>query len=442
MATCCHQDAPVTRAAMNQSPFPWLSFLVCLLVALATPLEAGQKKEGKPKEGKPKEGESIVVVLSWDGMRNDYPDRGDYPALARMAREGARATLTPVYPSSTFPGHVSLATGTYPDRHGILDNHFFDRERGEYHYASDADWLDAEPLWIAAERQGVRTATYFWVGSETDWRGQGVSYRIAPFDASRSEQAKVQQILAWLALPAAERPRLIMCYWRGPDSVGHRKGPEHEDVFARIKDQDRRLQSLLLGIDELGLWPLTTLMLVSDHGMTEVEQFVDIGAPLREAGIEARIMGGASVKHLFIANPVEIERAQSILRSIPGLAVTQRAELDPKLRISHPSRTGDLVVRVEPPLGLGEISPTAAALHATMAVSANWRYGAHGFDPALSDMKAVFFAMGRGFRGGDRLGDVHQVDVAPTVARLLGIDKPRDAEGQSLRLHVQTPGQP
>ena len=152
--------------------------------------------------------EPIVLVLSWDGMRHDYPDRGDFPALKRVQTEGVRAErLIPVFPSSTFPGHVSMATGTYPDKHGIVDNVFIDQERGRYAYSGDASWIEAEPLWIAAERQGVKTATYFWVGSESDWQGQGTSYRMAPFDGGRPESEKVDQILEWLELPEAERPR-------------------------------------------------------------------------------------------------------------------------------------------------------------------------------------------------------------------------------------------
>ena len=104
----------------------------------------------------------IVIVLSWDGMRHDFPERADTPALDRMERDGARGTLVPVFPSNTFPNHVSLATGTHPDRHGIVGNRFTDRERGRYSYSSDASWIQAEPVWIAAERQGVRAATFFW----------------------------------------------------------------------------------------------------------------------------------------------------------------------------------------------------------------------------------------------------------------------------------------
>ena len=128
----------------------------------------------------------IVVLLSWDGMRHDYLDRAEFPALARLAAEGVRAErLVPVFPSSTFPGHVSMATGTYPDRHGIIDNTFLDPVRGRYAYEADANWVEAEPLWIAVERQGIKAATYFWVGSESDWHEQRSTYRMAPFDGSR-----------------------------------------------------------------------------------------------------------------------------------------------------------------------------------------------------------------------------------------------------------------
>ena len=178
------------------------------VVALASPARSAEPAVSAPAP--------IVVVLSWDGVRHDYPDMGDYPALKRMAREGVRADrLLPVFPSATFPGHVSMATGTYPDRHGVVDNRFFDSARGYYQDRGDADWIEAEPLWIAAERQGVPSATYFWVGSETDWRGQGTRMRVAPFDATHSEMRKVAQILEWLALPESERPRLIMSYWSG-----------------------------------------------------------------------------------------------------------------------------------------------------------------------------------------------------------------------------------
>ena len=112
-----------------------------------------------------------------------------------------RSRLLPVFPTSTFPNHVSLATGAHVDRHGIVGNVFFDPRHGLYRYSSEASWIEAEPVWVSAERQGVRTASFFWVGSESDWRGTGTTYRRAPFDSGIPEAAKVDQILAWLDLP-------------------------------------------------------------------------------------------------------------------------------------------------------------------------------------------------------------------------------------------------
>jgi predicted AlkP superfamily pyrophosphatase or phosphodiesterase len=102
-----------------------------------------------------------VILLSLDGVRYDYLDRDELPAFARIAREGLRAdALEPVFPSSTFPNHVSLATCAPADRHGIVANTFQDRTRGGFDYSNDASWIEAEPLWVAAERQGERASPH------------------------------------------------------------------------------------------------------------------------------------------------------------------------------------------------------------------------------------------------------------------------------------------
>ena len=162
-----------------------------------------------------------VILISWDGVRHDYPERAEFPALQRMARQGARAQrLTTVIPSSTFPSHVSLATGAPTEIHGIVDNRFRDRERGIYDFSNDASWLLAEPLWVAAERQGIRSAVFFWVGSETPWRGVAATYRMTPFDPKVGEAKKVEQILAWLEVHDPDSHRRLLKL-RERDSVAY-----------------------------------------------------------------------------------------------------------------------------------------------------------------------------------------------------------------------------
>ncbi|MCB1686007.1 MAG: ectonucleotide pyrophosphatase/phosphodiesterase [Pseudomonadales bacterium] len=377
----------------------------------------------------------IVVVLSWDGVRHDYPALGNYPALQRMAREGVRAgRLLPVFPSATFPGHVSMATGTYPDRHGIVDNRFFDAVRGYYRDRSDASWIEAEPVWIAAERQGVPAATYFWVGSETDWRGRGTRYRIAPYDSSVSEAAKAAQIVAWLGLPEAERPRLIMSYWSGTDDVGHDRGPASGRLPAKMATQDAALAEVLKGIDALGLWPRTTLLVVSDHGMTASGKYLDVQGALADAGVGARIAGSV-VAEVYVDNPEQVGAAGAVLKAVlaevTGARVHAREGVPAELRISHPLRSGDWLVILPPPWTLSRPAGWAGVLWSA-AYALGWDYGGHGYDAQLPDMAGIFFAMGRGVPADLTLDEVRQIDLAATVSRLLNIEPPASSEGQPM----------
>lgn len=400
-------------------------------VLFAAAWSAGAGAAAAPAE----RADPVVVVLSWDGVRHDYPDRLPLPGLARLAEQGVRAgRLIPVFPSNTFPGHVSLATGTYPDRHGIVDNHFIDAERGRYRMSSDAGWIQAEPLWIAAERQGVPAATYFWVGSESDWHGQGTRYRIAPFDRDRPEALKVEQILHWLALPAAERPRLIMSYWAGADHDGHEHGPDSGTVDEQLRGQDAQLARLLAGMDELGVWPYTTLILVSDHGMTRTGAYLDIRGALQRAGVAAQVTG-ASVANVYLEDPAADERAIaaiSTLEPAEKVHVYRRDELPNALRLAHPTRTGDLVALTEPPFSFSRPDGFPGRLQ-TWLFALGVGFGGHGYDPRHPDMGGVFFAAGRGVPNDLVLPEVHQIDLAATVARLLSIEPPRQSEGRPIR---------
>lgn len=372
-----------------------------------------------------------VILLSWDGTRHDFPDRAATPALERMQREGARAErLVPVFPANTFPAHVSLATGARPDRHGILDNQFFDRERGGYDMSSDPDWIEAEPLWVAAERQGVTAAVFFWVGSEGPWHGTRARYYEAPFDGSLGEARKVDQILRWLDLPEAERPHLVMAWWHGADHAGHLHGPDDPAVLEALREQSQQLERLLAGIDQRG-WQETTLLLVSDHGMTAVRGEIPLRAALDDSGIEVRKEGSSALAQLFLADPAQAPRLAASLAGLAHATVVARDALPEALHLRHPTRTGDLLVLPEPGYVFRD-GPLRFRLWRCVQRLLGHQTGMHGYDPALPDMGGVFLAIGRGVPAGARLDAVRQIDVAPTVARLLGIAPPRDAEGEPI----------
>jgi predicted AlkP superfamily pyrophosphatase or phosphodiesterase len=362
------------------------------------------------------ERDSVVIVVSMDGVRHDYLDRGGLPALERIASQGVRAPwLTPVFPASTFTNHVSLATGAHADRHGIVGNRFRDPERGEFDYSNDASFIDAEPIWIA--------------GSETAWRDTAATYRKAPFDSGIGEAEKVDQILAWLDLPEAERPRLILSWWHGADSAGHRHGPDSDKTTAALRGQDRELVRLLEGLDQRRVWAHTTLLVVSDHGMVAVTRAIDAVAPLEAAGIRARAILGASYALVSLEDPSQRAAAVAALSAVEGVRAYPADAVPEALRFRHPSRTGDVVALTEPPRAFTKPWSQRAGLLRLSRWFGN-AVGAHGYDPATHpEMRGVFLALGRGVRQLGVIPPVRAVDVAPTIAHLLAIDPPAQAEG-------------
>ena len=374
----------------------------------------------------------VVILLSWDGTRYDYPSRVTTEALARMARDGGHASrLTPVFPSSTFPNHVSLATGTYVDRHGIIENAFTDRRGKRFSYENDASWIEAEPLWIAAERQNVRAAVYFWVGSESEWRGRAATYRIRPFDPSVGEAAKVDQILKWLDLPDEARPGLVMSWWHGCDGVGHTKGPNVPEIASQLLAQDRELARLFAGLDARGAWAYTTVIVASDHGMAEITGLIDAESALDSAGIRARVEYSGGEGQVYLRNLAQLDAALAALAKVEGLAAYANQRLPARLRSDYPGRSGDLTLVASPPNMLGRAT-LLQRLSAAWSRLRGRSIGAHGFDPALPDMGAIFYALGCGVPRGAELGEVRAIDVAPTVAALLGINAPEESEGRPL----------
>jgi hypothetical protein len=374
-----------------------------------------------------------VILVSMDGVRHDYPDREPLPAFVRMATDGARAaSLLPVFPSITFPAHTSLSTGAHPDRHGIVNNQFTTPAAEEFAYGSGAEALAAEPLWAAAERQGVRAATFFWPISETRWRGVRASYARAPFDETVSESAKVDQMLAWLDMPERERPGLIMTWWHGADAMGHRHGPDAVETRAALRKEAAQLARLIAGVDARAGWGEVTLIVVSDHGMLALRETLDANDLLEDAGIAGVAINAGALALVDLAGTPGAAGGAAAARKLAAadarVRAHARAELPPALRFAH-ENAGDVVLLAEAPLAFTD---AWSRFDLWRSVSSLWggEVGVHGYDAGVvPEMRAIFFALGRGVPRGARLGEVRALDVAATVARLLGIAPPAQNEG-------------
>jgi len=365
--------------------------------------------------------EPSVIVISLDGTPPDVTSWDGLPALAGLVRGGSRAErLVPVFPTNTFPNHVTLATGVVPEVHGITGNVFQDPVRGLFRYSDDPTWIEVEPIWSWVERHGVVSAAFHWVGSQGPWRNGIGPRHWKPFDDSTPEAEKVEQILAWLDLPDAERPRLVTCWFRGGDGAGHLHGPGSEPVRRALGPQDAALSRLVQGLEERGLLETTTLLVLSDHGMARVDHVVDLDAALRHRDIPARVLGGGGFVTVSLREGAD--RVQDVIEAARalGLEAHRRSEAPPALRLGH-IRFGDVVVIAPAGTAISRSDPGKPAMR-----------GAHGYRSSMKEMGALFVAFGRGAEAGGQLGSVRAVDVAPTALALLGLPVPDWMEGRPI----------
>ena len=373
-------------------------------------------------------GAPTVILLSLDGTPARAARTPTLETLAELARRGAVAErLTPVFPANTFPNHVTLVTGVAPERHGIVNNVFLDPKRGLFRKSDDPTWIEVEPLWSIASRHGIVSASYYWVGSEGPWRsGHGPRYW-KKFDASTPDREKVEQILAWLDLEQ-ERPCLITAWFPGADRTGHRFGPDAPEVRRALERKDAALGRLVSGLDARRAFEDTTLLVVSDHGMLEVERRVDLDAALAAAELPATVWGGGGFAIVTVEGEearVEealVDRVVEVARGL-GLEAHSRARAPAELRVGNP-RFGAVVV----------LAPPGVAVTSSRGLR-----GSHGYRPDAPRMGGLFIAAVRGVPAGTKLGEVRSVDVAPTLLALLGVPTPVWMEGRPLEA-FQGPG--
>jgi predicted AlkP superfamily pyrophosphatase or phosphodiesterase len=362
-------------------------------------------------------GHGYVVMVSLDGFRADYLRPDDTPNLLQMAREGARSVgMQPVFPSKTFPNHYSIVTGLYVAHHGIAGNHFWDPDRRQWYdihdsTAADGGWYGGEPLWVTAEREGVRSAAFLWPGSEASIGGFRPSrYKIFKTDSKIAPADRMDSLAAWLALPACQRPHLVLGYVETVDQAGHAAGPDGARTRDAVRATDAVVGRLLTAVRASAVRDSVTVIIVADHGMAAVDHWDNLLDPLGADSVRpvAIAQEGPVAAAWFGGDSARLRRATAVLTAaVQHGHVYTRQTLPARFHASIP-RIGDLVVVADEGWSYGPVSPT----HLVTT-------GGHGYDPMLPSMQALFVAQGRGIRPGVVLPAFENVDVYPLIARLL-----------------------
>ncbi len=375
----------------------------------------------------------LLILISIDGFRWDYLDRHDAPVLRSLAADGVRAErMTPSFPSKTFPNHFTLVTGLYPEHHGIVANWFFEPESGEKFDMSKLEphwWAGGEPVWITAEKQGLKTACYFWPGSEVAYHGRRAA-RAVPFDKKLACAQRVDGLLAWLAGPAPERPRLATLYFDIVDTAGHDFGPDAPETAAAVREADSAIGRLLAGLDRLGLRDRTNLVIVSDHGMSpcgpdRVIFFEDL-MDVSQVRIESTGPNGGVSPLPGTVTPTQLA-ADIRAKAPPQLQVWLREEVPARFHYRASDRIPPVVLACDDHWNIEEKRGWGAR-------RLTYNRGSHGWDPATTNMGALFLAHGPAFRRGAVIGDFANIHVYHLLCRVLGVrPAPNDGDDRLAR---------
>ncbi|WP_353102249.1 ectonucleotide pyrophosphatase/phosphodiesterase [Myroides odoratus] len=398
-----------------------LSLMTLFLVGGSFSLQAQEIEKQlvieERKNDAKKEESPYVILVSLDGFRYDYIEKHNAKFLAKFASLGTKAeSLIPSYPSVTFPNHYSIVTGMYPGHHGLVGNTMYDRNTEERYSlgnakaVTDAKWYGGTPLWVLAEQQGMLSACYYWPGSEAPIQKVLPTYYYKYSEKSDID-SRLVQVKNWLTLPAEKRPHFITFYMPEVDHAGHQFGPDAEETTKAVQYVDEAMEKLYTLVKDSGL-PIN-LVIVSDHGMLELDQKTLLKLPFEVDEKEMAVASNGTYVSLFIKDPKKIKTwYEKIKKSIdPKLMEVHLKDNLPQEY--HFGSKDDRYNRV------GDIVLTA---HAPYYFTNRPLAGSHGFDPAkVKEMHALFMAVGPNIKEKNTIKSFENVHIYPMIAQILGL---------------------
>ena len=364
--------------------------------------------------------EPYVLMVSFDGFRYDYTSLTETPNFDRLAEKGVKADgLIPVFPSLTFPNHYSIATGAYAGTHNITGNTFYDKKYGEKYSlydrntVQDPKFYDAEPIWVTAERQGVQSAAYFWVGTEAPVKGYSPSI-FKYYDESVPFRSRVDSVISWFQLPEKNRPRLVMLYFSEPDQTGHDVGTSHLKIHASITEMDSLLGYLVESLERLEIYDELNMFILSDHGMADVssERLIILDDYISRLDDIVMYGSGSYVQFYFKQDQYGYADVfMKELKKIPHCQYWNRDNIPDRFHFKN-GNTGDYLLLADE----GWFVATTSMKEVPFTLG-----GMHGYDPRLLSMHGIFYATGRDIRNGVEIPAFENIHIYPLICSLLEI---------------------
>ena len=407
-------------------------YVACILIFPAC------SKKLKPLEAGTPAFENTLILVSVDGFRWDYLRYANTPNLDEFIDEGVQSEgMIPPFPSKTFPSHISIVTGRYPEEHGILSNRMYDPVFNEYYYIGqnskpvlEGKWYEAEPIWVTSERQNKKAMTMFWPASESEIMGVRPSEYFV-YDESISNSERVNQILKWIDYPKNKKANFFSLYFSEIDSKGHYYGPNSTEVNSAIEKIDQTLGQLIVGLKSRDVYDDINIIITTDHGMASTSKdsviFLDDYIDLKD--IEVIDWGPASA----ILPKVETKSIYSkLVDAHPKLDVFLKGELPKELHYTNHRI-------IQPIIAIAQEHWSITDRATYISNPDRYNGGNHGYYSSYESMRGIFLARGPGFKKGFKGPGFSSIHLYELMCYLLKIE-PTDNSGflDSTRVYLST----
>jgi ectonucleotide pyrophosphatase/phosphodiesterase family protein 5 len=390
-------------------------FASCSLVLILLFFNACTK-ESTAKEDQP------LILISMDGFRWDYFDKTETPSFDELISGGSKAAaLIPSFPTKTFPNHLTIVTGNYPENHGIVANRMYDHKFDEYYYIGqgskpvlDGKWYEAEPIWVTAEKQGKHAMTMFWPASEAEIMGvRPTEYFV--YDGSVPHDDRIDQVLQWLDYPENKRPTFISTYFSHTDSYGHRYGPDSDEMIKAIGEMDRTIGRLIFGLKVRGLFEEVNIVLVSDHGMakTSSDSMIFLDDFIKMNSIN--IIDGTPVAAI---QPLgDIDSILNILKNSKSqMSIYKKGETPNRLHYNNHRRIQPITLSANEHWSISTHDYFLTEDH-----EEGFNGATHGYDPKYTSMHGIFLAHGPAFKKGLKGPGITNIHLYEMMCKIMGI---------------------
>ena len=371
--------------------------------------------------------DNYTLLISFDGFRADYLDWYETPNFDKFSEGGVKAkSMEPVFVSKTFPNHYSIATGMYIENHGLVGNSFYDKNLNETYSLKDRSKVEderfygGEPIWVTAEKQNIKTASYYWVGSEAPIKGIHPSIW-KKYDHSFPFHSRIDSVLKWFSYPIKSRPKLVMLYFHEPDATGHRYGPNSTQTEKSVMSMDSLFGEFISKLKKIKIYDQLNIIVVSDHGMaeTKVEQKINLEKIINLNKVSME--GSGPYAFLYSDDKNELSKTYNLLKKIEHISVYKKNDILDRWHLKNNDRIKDLLV-------LADEGWTVVGSDDSGPLSYNSR-GTHGYDNILKSMQAIFLARGPSFKQNYKIKSIKNIDIYPIIAKTLNIKENTNIDG-------------